>query len=129
MNETELREKYLDRVLHLYRREHLLLSEIAQIIPVSPDTIASWIAIFGGLKPVPRREQIDMTSKKSIPRLSAEAEDSKDRQIRALLKEIKELKKESKKDRIRADLYQEMIRIAEERFNIEIVKKPGAKQS
>lgn len=126
---TELREKYLDRVLHLYRREHLLLSEIAQIIPVSPDTIASWIAIFGGLKPVPRREQIDMTSKKSIPRLSAEAEDSKDRQIRALLKEIKELKKESKKDRIRADLYQEMIRIAEDRFNIEIVKKPGAKQS
>ena len=49
--------------------------------------------------------------------------------MRALLKEIKELKKESKKDRIRADLYQEMIRIAEDRFNIEIVKKPGAKQS
>ena len=84
-------------MLHLYRREHLLQSEIAQIIPVSPDTIASWIATFGGLKPVSRREQINMASKKSIFQLSAGAEDSKDRQIRALLKEIKELKKESKK--------------------------------
>lgn len=58
MNETELREKYLDRVLHTsIAASILLLSEIVQIIPVSPTSIAPWIAIFEDLNPFPEESR------------------------------------------------------------------------
>jgi transposase-like protein len=44
-------------------------------------------------------------------------------------KQIQELKEELKRERHRADLWQEIIRIADKQLNIDIVKKFGAKQS
>ena len=42
---------------------------------------------------------------------------------------IKELEKELKREKLRADLWQKMVEIAENQLNIDIKKKYGAKQS
>jgi transposase-like protein len=42
---------------------------------------------------------------------------------------IKELEEELKRERIRADLWQKVVEIAEDQLDIDIIKKYGAKQS
>ncbi len=44
-------------------------------------------------------------------------------------KQIKQLKEELKRERHRADLWQEIVKIADEQLKVDIVKKFGAKQS
>jgi len=44
-------------------------------------------------------------------------------------KQIKQLREELKRERHRADLWQEIVKIADEQLKVDIVKKFGAKQS
>ena len=53
---------------------------------------------------------------------------STDRDLESLRKEIADLKNQLSKETLRADAYDEMINIAEKKFNIAIRKKAGAKQ-
>jgi len=61
--------------------------------------------------------------------LSTKLEMSNMKELSKKDKQIQELKEELKRARHRADLWQEIVRIADEQLNIDIVKKFGAKQS
>lgn len=47
--------------------------------------------------------------------------------IKELKEKIRQLEKELKHERLRADVYDELINVAEENFKIQIRKKAGAK--
>ena len=55
--------------------------------------------------------------------------DNQAEEIKALRAEILELKKKLHQETMRADFYDTMVDVAEERFNIEIRKKAGTGQS
>jgi hypothetical protein len=55
--------------------------------------------------------------------------DSQSEEIKALRKEVLELKKQLYDETMRADFYDTMIDVAEEMFGIEIRKKAGTGQS
>ncbi len=56
------------------------------------------------------------------------ATDSKSPEIQALEREIARLQAELERAEIKAELYNRMIDLAEEKFNIPVRKKSGAKQ-
>ena len=64
--------------------------------------------------------------KQKLPSVSISSELPDD--VKALKAEISRLQKELAHESLRADAYNEMINIAEKRFNIPIRKKSGAKQ-
>ena len=48
--------------------------------------------------------------------------------VKKLKEKIRQLEKELKHERLRADVYDELINVAEENFKIQLRKKAGAKQ-
>ena len=66
--------------------------------------------------------------KKQSSKSHGEASDTVPDEVKALKAEISRLKRELADESLRADAYNEMINVAEKRFNIPIRKKAGAKQ-
>lgn len=81
----------------------------------SPTLLQQWIRIFA---PKPKLEEIPMNSPTSKER----------DEILALKRQLQQQSLELKKEKMRADFYEEMINVAEEMFNIPIRKKVGTKQ-
>ena len=66
---------------------------------------------------------------KKIPAASEQVQEKEtNADCKALQQRIKELEAQLKKESIRADFYDEMINVAEAKFNIPIRKKAGTKQ-
>lgn len=93
---------------------------IARIIPVPEGTIQGWIIKFADDK------QEDRMSKKKISP-SAAPEDGAE-EVASLRRRVKEAEARARREKMRGDLYEKMIDVAEARFNIRIRKKAGAKQ-
>ena len=66
-----------------------------------------------------RQSKSQSQSRPAVPR---------DKSIKTLEMEVTRLQSQLKHERLRADAYEEMIHVAESRFNISIRKKAGAKQ-
>ena len=66
---------------------------------------------------------------KSALLMGKKAKASESEEIKALRKEVLELKKQLYNETMRADFYDTMIDVAEEMFNIQIRKKAGTGQS
>ena len=66
---------------------------------------------------------------KSALLMGKNAKSSESEEIKALRKEVLELKKQLYNETMRADFYDTMIDVAEEMFNIQIRKKAGTGQS
>ena len=81
----------------------------------SPALLQQWTRIFA---PKPKLEEIPMKSP------STKESD----EILALKRQLQQQSLELKKEKMRADFYDEMINVAEEMFNIPIRKKAGTKQ-
>lgn len=81
----------------------------------SHDLLQQWIRTFA---PKPKLEEIPMKSANSKER----------DEILALKRQLQQQSLELKKEKMRADFYDEMINVAEEKFNIPIRKKAGTKQ-
>ena len=117
----EQRDRYLGPALKL-RREGLSYERISKIYPVPAETIRRWCIKFA-----PELSGNLVMSKISSTSISPkEKETGSDR--KALEQRIKELEAQLKDESIRADFYNEMINVAEAKFNIPIRKKAGTKQ-
>lgn len=120
--------KYYNEVIRLYFEEGLGSQKLTHIIPVSRSTILRWIRTFVRDNPgyqmqkptIPKHE--DPQAVEALRREKAEKAE-----IKALKEEIGRLQTQLRRAEIRADLYDEMINVAERQFNIPIRKKPGAK--
>ena len=120
---------YYDEVMRLYFEEGLGSLRITHLVPVSRSTILRWIRNFVNENPEYRYQM----QKASTPKLVDSAADEQQKkasleEIKALKEELGRLKVQLQKAELRADLYDEMINVAEKQFNIPIRKKAGVKR-
>ena len=120
---------YYDEVMRLYFEEGLGSLRITHLVPVSRSTILRWIRNFVSENPEYRYQM----QKASTPKLVDSAADEQQKkssleEIKALKEELGRLKIQLQKAELRADLYDEMINVAEKQFNIPIRKKAGVKR-
>lgn len=125
----ENQEKYYDEVMRLYFDEGMGSLRITRLVPVSRSTILRWIRNFVGENPEYRYQM----QKASTPKHKESAavkrqEKASQEEIKALKEELGRLQVQLRKAELRADLYDEMINVAEKQFNIPIRKKVGAKR-
>lgn len=90
-------------------------------------TIQKWICAFA------EENSIDVVSKKEKGKndgqdIARTSEPIPDGEEKALRTEIKRLERELRKQKLRADLNEEIINVAERKFNIQIRKKAGIKR-
>ena len=126
---TEKQRLYYDKVIALYRDKHMGKTRISKIIPVSNWTISEWIRNFVAENPSyksERMKQAEEKRKKKAIENSLQSPLPQDTQ--SLQSEVARLRKALREASMRADLYDEMINVAEKQFNISIRKKAGTKQ-
>lgn len=118
------REKYQVEALRLHYEEGLCYNRVSRILPVSRETIKRWCKFAEANGTIPMKVQ-----NKSIEQTPCcESTQSELRDTNTLETRIRELEAALRKAELRADLYDEMINVAEAKFKISIRKKAGAKQ-
>ena len=117
--------KYFDEVIRLHYEEGYGEDRIASILPVGHTTVSRWIAIFASRQgEVPRRNEKSELMEKERKEGQSTPED----ELRELKRSYAKLQIELRKERMRADLLDEMINVGESMFKVPIRKKAGAKQ-
>ena len=111
------KSKYYDEVIRLRQEEKLRVCEIAHKLSLKRCTVSFWLRTFA-----------EETVKESMKRDLQKASESLPTGVQELQKEVLELRKQLAEEKLRADAYDEMINVAEGKFNIRIRKKVGAKQ-
>lgn len=118
----------------------LSVGRIAKVLSMSRSTVYRWIATFAEEKEIVMSVKKKSAKRVSIPtpeygRIEVQSKQEKAAaQERVKIKsesaeeKIARLEKELREARLRADFYDEMINVAEKRFDIQIRKKAGAKQ-
>ena len=122
----ENRAKYFNEALLLHYQEGLSSKRIEKILPISHATIDRWIAKFAVENNISKFSTYEVIKSK-LPRPSEEKKMTTD-EIKALKAENLKLRRQVREAEMRADLYNEIINVAEKQFNILIRKKAGAKQ-
>ena len=126
---TEKQRLYYEKVISLYRDQHMGKTRISKIIPVSDWTISNWIRTFVTENPKYKNRRMKMAEerrKQESTEASFQSPLPDDKQ--SLQSEVARLRKALREASMRADLYDEMINVAEKQFNISIRKKAGTKQ-
>lgn len=85
----------------------------------SKSAILEWMRIFAGL---PRNAAVD-----PVPLLKSMS--AENNEVKALKLRIKQLEEELNLSRLKGKAYQIMVEIAKEDYDLDLEKKPGAKQS
>jgi len=120
---------YYDEVIRLYFEEGLGSLRITHLIPVSRSTILRWIRNFVSENPEYRYQMQKASTPKLVDPAAIERQEKASlEEIKALKEELGRLRVELQKAELRADLYDEMINVAERQFNIPIRKKVGVKR-
>jgi hypothetical protein len=126
---TEKQRLYYDKVISLYRDKHMGRTRIEKIIPVSSWTISEWIRNFVAENPSYKSQRMKQAEERRKKKAVLESVDSPvPSDMDSLKAEVARLRKALKDESIRADLYNEIINVAEEQFKIPIRKKAGTKQ-
>ena len=120
---TKKQHLYFNEVIRLHREYGYGEDRISKILPIGHATVSRWISIFATDK---KEKSVQMKKRKPRTELIASATESAD--VKALQREIIRLQTQVKRESLRADAYEEMINVAESKFNIAIRKKAGAKQ-
>ena len=126
---TEKQRLYYEKVITLYLDQHMGKTRISKIIPVSDWTISNWIRTFVAENPQYKSKRMKYEEEKRKKRTIEKSLQSplpNDKQ--SLQSEVARLRKALREASMRADLYDEMINVAEKQFNISIRKKTGTKQ-
>jgi hypothetical protein len=127
--QTEKQRLYYDKVISLYRDKHMGRTRIEKIIPVSSWTISEWIRNFVAENPSYKSQRMKQAEERRKKKAVLESVDSPvPSDMDSLKAEVARLRKALKDESIRADLYNEIINVAEEQFKIPIRKKAGTKQ-
>ena len=106
---TQKKERYYSEVIRLYTELGYSIGHISRIFPLSYGTVKHWLSIF----PKERKDnEIAMKKKSSTPQNHMDTNE----EIKALKAQI--TRSERFNDpRIKAELYNEMINVAEQHFN------------
>lgn len=121
------RNQFFDLAAEMYFVKNCRIIDISRKFSIPESTIRGWLRIFAeanGIEMKPRKYVRRSLNKVNV---SLSNLDSSSRE-RALLSEIKRLEKALRSEQLRADLNEEIINVAEQKFNIKIRKKAGAKQ-
>ena len=127
--QTQKRELYYDRVIKLYLETGYGKKRLSRLIPeVDPSTIRRWIANFVSENP----QLASMKRAKPVRTAPVQASEVQPEKlptdVQELQAELKRLRAQLTKAEIKAEAYDELINVAEAKFNIQIRKKAGAKQ-
>jgi hypothetical protein len=127
--QTEKQRLYYDKVIALYRDKHMGRHRIEKIIPVSNYTISEWIRNFVAENPSYKSERMKQAEERRKKKAVLESVDSPvPSDLQSLKAEVSRLRKALREESMRAELYNEIINVAEEQFKIPIRKKAGTKQ-
>lgn len=130
---TEKQKLYFKEAMRLHFEEGYGTERIEKVLPVGHTTVGRWIAIFAREKGLILSEEAEMRETQKKPAKMAESQDearmeSEATDVKAPEAEIKELKAKLLKAEVKAEAYDYMITLAEQKFGIQIRKKSGAKQ-
>ena len=120
---TKKQKLYYEEVVRLHREYGYGESRISKILPIGHSTVSRWIAIF-----VSENKEKFVRMKKQNPDTVAAVVNREDKDIKSLQRELLRLQAQVKRESLRADAYEEMINVAESKFNISIRKKVGVKR-
>lgn len=126
--QTEKQRLYYDKVIALYRDEHMGRHRIEKIIPVSNYTISEWIRNFVAENPSYKSERMKQAEERRKKAVSESVDSPVPSDLQSLKAEVSRLRKALREESMRAELYNEIINVAEEQFKIPIRKKAGTKQ-
>jgi len=127
--QTPKQRQYLSTVLDLYWQKGMSTEKISHYLGLGHTTVWRWISIFAGENP-----QTSPDMPKEIKTQQAKIsgtqndQDPRNAEIQSLEREIARLRAELERAEIKAELYNKMIDLAEEKFKIPVRKKSGAKQ-
>lgn len=112
----------------MYFEDGMRGTHICKVLPISHAILYKWIAIFVEENPqVASMKRVKEA--KNVPKLSSEVQEGElPKTIMELQVELKKLRAQLNKAEIKAEAYDELIKVAEAKFNISIRKKVGAKQ-
>jgi transposase len=116
------KQTYFSEVIRLHYEKGYSGYHISRILPVGKTTVYEWIAIFAAAND---KRAVQMQEQKPGTRPGSTGNEV---DIKSLQAEIARLQAQLKYERMRADAYNEMINIAEAKFNIPVRKKAGAKR-
>jgi hypothetical protein len=111
---------YFKEVIRLHYEYGYGEDRISRILPLGHSTVSRWLAIFAAendVKSVPMRKRKRTKAPHPSPEVPAGSE------LKTLEREVSRLQTELKAERLRADAYEEMIKVAETKFKIAIRKK------
>lgn len=135
----EQRKEKMPKARALYAKG-LTAGRIAKILSMSRTTVCRWIANFAEEKEKnmaakqrnKKKSEVSVSTEIHNPSLpdqeKAKAHSSASAKDESAEQKISRLEKELREARLRADFYEEMINVAEKRFDIQIRKKAGAKR-
>ena len=121
------REEYYYEVIRLYSEERMTPYQISKILPPSEKTIRRWITKFAGENFIDHSRAAIMDKQKEISS-QHDAMKAMEAELQQLRKDKVRLESDLRRAEMKADLYNEIINVAEKQFNIPIRKKAGAKQ-
>ena len=127
-NYSSKRDLYYEKAMRLYFEEGMCGTHICKVLPISRAILYKWIAIFVEENP----QVASMKRVKSVKEAPAQSPEIRQedlpRDVLELQAELKKLRAQLNKAEIKAEAYDELINVAEAKFNIQIRKKAGAKQ-
>ena len=121
--QTKKQKMYYEEVIRLHREYGYGEGRISKILLIGHATISRWIAIF-----VSENKAISVRMKNQKPPKVPDVINTGVEDVQSLQSEIIRLQSQLKGERLRADAYEEMINVAESKFNISIRKKVGVKR-
>ena len=126
--DTAKKERYYDEVVAMYRETGYSSYRLAKLFPLSKHTLERWITNFVAENP----QVASMKRVKAVKKAPAQSpeiqQEDLPRDVQELQAELKKLRAQLNKAEIKAEAYDELINVAEAKFNIQIRKKAGAKQ-
>ena len=123
---NEQRSNYFNEALRLHYQENLTFSQISRIIPVERVTISRWVRRFAIENNISSYSSYEMVKSK-LPKEPVE-EKMTSEEVKVMKAENLKLRQQLRDAELRADLFNEIINVAEKQFNIPIRKKVGAKR-
>ena len=122
------RDLYYAKAMKLYFQEGMRVTQICRALPLSRAILYQWIAIFAEQNPqMASMRRVKEVKKAQNPSPGVQTEELP-KTVLELQAELKRLRAQLKRAEIKAEAYDELINVAEAKFNIPIRKKAGAKQ-
>ena len=138
-NFSQKRVRYFDTAVKLFFDDGASLREISRVLPVTCDTIRHWCITFAESNPSNPRcaAYLESMSEKAALRnrdsqtetvmAKSKTEESLQAEIAALRAEVRRLQKAYDYEKLRADVNEMVIQVAEEDLKLDLRKKAGTK--